>query len=116
MGIYGVHQVKSSVDFFLCHIEVNDWNQIYFVSQHICWLISRIWTYFIKNDYFYNVLIESCWRLGSNLIHFSKIYLLLDQKEKQVNKWIFKFPSPSINSFFILFLTRYQALTFIQKP
>ena len=24
MGIYGVHQVKSSVDFFLCHIEVND--------------------------------------------------------------------------------------------
>ena len=30
--------------------------------------ISRIWTYFIKNDYFYNVLIESCWCLGSKSI------------------------------------------------
>ena len=49
-------------------------------------------------------------------IHFSKMYLLLNQKEKQVQKWFFTFPSPSIYLFFILFLTRYQVLDFIKKP
>ena len=68
MGIYDVHQVKSSVDFFWCPIEENDSNQIYFVLQHNYQQISTIWTYFIKNDCFYNVLIESCWRLDSKSI------------------------------------------------
>ena len=49
-------------------------------------------------------------------IHFLKIYLLLNQKEKQVQKWFFTFASPLIYLFFILFLKRYQALDFIKKP
>jgi len=44
------------------------------------------------------------------------MYLLLDQKEKQVKKWILTFPSPSSYLFFILFLRHYQALNFIKKP
>jgi hypothetical protein len=59
-------------------------------------------------------MIESCWCLDQ--IHFSKMYLLLDQKEKQVKKWILTFPSPSSYLFFILFLRHYQALNFIKKP
>ena len=35
MEIYGVHQVKSGVDSFLCSIEENDSNHIYFDLQHI---------------------------------------------------------------------------------
>jgi len=42
MGIYDVHQVKSSVDFFLCPIEENHSNQIYFVLQHNYRQISTI--------------------------------------------------------------------------
>ena len=37
-------------------------------------------------------------------------------KEKQVQKRILKVPPSSFYLFFILFLTRYQALNFIQKP
>ena len=40
MEIYGVHQVKSGVDSFLCSIEENDSNQIYFDLQHIYQQIS----------------------------------------------------------------------------
>ena len=49
-------------------------------------------------------------------IHFPEIYLTKNQEKKQEHKWIFKLPPSSINSFFILFLTRYQALNFIEKP
>ena len=40
MEIYGVSQVKSGVDSFLCSIEENDSNKIYFDLQHIYQQIS----------------------------------------------------------------------------
>ena len=60
MEMYGIYPVLSCIELFFCGFVVLAAKAKYFVFQHNLLQISKILTYFLKNDNFCIVLIQFC--------------------------------------------------------
>jgi len=112
MGEYGLDIGLILHWIFSCGFGVAEWNRNWVVFQCAFWIKSNILIYLIKNECFYNVLIQVfCVGRSIHYIRISATFKVNKVQGAKVN-----FPPSSIVLFFMLFLMRHQALNFIKKP